>query len=214
MCKTLKSHGVDFGKLQIKVVVLANICCMYSLSIRLPQCERTSRNGLKRGNVRCVMTWVLLSMRFKDSSRKIRILKTNRADNLHWCQNYFKNTNGNLPNSHNKVLQFGYFYQEQFWIKSHAVRHTQHKGTAGFASWVFLLLRGFLWRHLWILSQNVYRHEKETTTGKCELTQQSFQFIFPQGVYPEHKGKVNQNFSPPIPFLQTVFLYSLEIQVG
>ena len=55
MCKTLKSHGVDFGKLQIKVVVLANISCVHSLSIRLPQCERTPRNGLKRGNVRCVM---------------------------------------------------------------------------------------------------------------------------------------------------------------
>ena len=80
MCKTLKSHGVDFGKLQIKVVVSANICCMHSLSIRLPQYEKTSRNGLKRGNVRCVMKGVLLSMRFKDSSRKIRILKTNRAD--------------------------------------------------------------------------------------------------------------------------------------
>ena len=38
--------------------------------------------------------------------------------------------------------------------------------------------------------------------------------IFPQGVYPEHKGKANQNFSPPIPFLQRVFLYSLEIQLG
>ena len=78
MCKTSKSNGVDFGKLQMKVVVLANISCMHCLSIRLPQCERTPRNGLKRGNVRCVMS--TCHMRFKDSSRKTRILKTNWAD--------------------------------------------------------------------------------------------------------------------------------------
>lgn len=80
----------------------------------------------------------------------------------HWCQNYFKNTNGNLPNSCNNVLQFWPFSLETFWIQNHAVKAHSLTHTTQVSSMIVTLIlpvRSFLWRHGGAHSWNIDTRE-------------------------------------------------------
>lgn len=92
------------------------------------------------------------------------------------CQDYFKNANGNSPNSYNKVplvwVIFIHNYSESR-ITQEGTPSPTWRATQALSLLLGLTLpvRSFLWRHSWLLSWKMHRYEKESTTGKRDWTQ-------------------------------------------